>query len=296
MKSLLPLVSLAFVGFWPYSNAVLAEPVKYEITATVMDIAGPLQGGPVALGDSVTGHFFVESVASFISADADVAYYLTSDLVLNIGSNYQATGSAGSIWVRDFLDGGAPDDVILHFSGGTGLFGPAINTSWVPDYFHGKVVLPHNGIELPPVLTNQGTGGRLQLRYNVDDTVQISFTLEAIAVASEEPEPLTNVYYDVAGVDDINGNGYPEIAYLRTVSSGNVHVLLRDAISRDYIKTMTFLNADYEPLGITALPDVNGNGSNEIAVMALNTQTGDTRTRIRDALTGEILNEFNFSP
>lgn len=125
--------------------------------------------------------------------------------------------------------------------------------------------------------------------------VEFSLT-SAVVAAVPEPPRRDIVYFDQAGIGDINGNGTPEFASLRTVRSGNVHVLIRDAISRDYIKTIYFLDSNYSPISLAAIPDGNGNGAHELAVMALDRRTGKTRTLIKDSLTGATLSRFNFSP
>lgn len=278
-----------------YSQHASAETIKYEIIGTVSDVATPLQGDQISVGDSIIGHFFADTVATSVSAGGS-AWYATSDLVIDIGASYQLTATTGAIQVDRAT---TPDNISFHFTNSAGLTGPIINDNWTPDYFHQHIWNDVETLELPLDMGVDGLGVRVnsQLRFNIDDATQLSFSLTKIAVVEENPTPsLPNLYYGIAGLGDINGNSFPEIAFLRTVPSGNVHVLYRDAISRDYIKTVTFFNASYEPLDITALPDGNNNGYQEIAVMALNTETGMTRTVIKDSYTDERLAAFNFYP
>ncbi len=280
-----------------YTPLVSAEIIKYQIVGTVSEIDAPLQGGQVSVGDTVNGHFYAETIANFDSGNNDLAIYDTNDLLLNIGDNYEVTAPVGNIRVFNNYAGSSIDQVLIDFTSGQGLVGPAVNSSWLPDYYHQKFAGNLTSSQLPLEMDVNANGNRSQLRFNVDDSVQFSFSVSKLSVIADDPAPpLPNVYFRMDTLADINGNGFPELAFLRTVPSGNVHVLIRDSINREYIKTMTFFNANHEPLDITTLPDADGNGYPEIAVMALDITSGQTRTVVKDAVTEEQLSGFIFSP
>lgn len=116
------------------------------------------------------------------------------------------------------------------------------------------------------------------------------------SITSSSELSTTLQYTAITDVADISGNGLPELAFLRKAPGGNVNVLFRDAISREYIKSMTFLNASYDPVGITTIPDGNGNGFEEVVVIGVHATTGITRTVVKDSHTGERITFFNFNP
>jgi hypothetical protein len=97
----------------------------------------------------------------------------------------------------------------------------------------------------------------------------------------------------VAGVPDQNGNGSPEVAMLglgRT--DARVQVLIRDAATGALIRRLNF-NALFDPVDIAVLPDLNGNGSAEIAVLGTRPDTGQNRIEIRDSATRALVSSFN---
>lgn len=95
---------------------------------------------------------------------------------------------------------------------------------------------------------------------------------------------------------DTNGNGISEIGVLYK-SKNQPAVLIKDAkakVSSPLLKTLTFLNADYEGQAFTVSPDNNGNGADEITVIARNKATLASITEMRDSKTGKILAQVGF--
>lgn len=131
----------------------------------------------------------------------------------------------------------------------------------------------------------------------IGSSVKVRFTIDSISINSlNSPSPIPMIYYSQTGISDINNNGYPEFATLRTTSSSTVNVVFVDAISRDYIKSVSYLSSNFVPLSITTIPDGNGNNYDEIVVMGRNKQDGKIRTVIKDSHTDETLNSFNWTP
>jgi hypothetical protein len=98
----------------------------------------------------------------------------------------------------------------------------------------------------------------------------------------------------VVTVADINGNGVPEIGVLY-LENNQPTVGIKDALDNSsLLKTLPFLNNAFNPKEITVLPDTNGNGSSEIAVLGLNKNTNAAKVEIRDSSTGELLDDTRF--
>jgi hypothetical protein len=88
--------------------------------------------------------------------------------------------------------------------------------------------------------------------------------------------------YAVEMIGDINGNDAPEIAVLSLRASGQVVVTVRDSLTDAIINTI-FYGTAYAPLDMTVLPDSDGNGAAELAVMGVDAG-GGVRVQARDAL------------
>lgn len=93
-------------------------------------------------------------------------------------------------------------------------------------------------------------------------------------------------------VPDMNGNSIEEIALLREGNS--VSVMIYDAMSGERVSVVNF-NAGFTPLKLVVIPDFSGNGEPELAVLGLNEQTGESKAEVRDADTGEFLNNVWWS-
>ena len=127
------------------------------------------------------------------------------------------------------------------------------------------------------------------------DYKYIRFSLDSASIENVSPPTSAIVYYDQTGIADINGNGFPEFASLRKVTSGKVNILIRDAIMRDYIKSINVFDGDITPISISTIPDGNGNGADELFVMVFDNASMRTRTVIKDSLTGRTLSAFSWS-
>ena len=92
-------------------------------------------------------------------------------------------------------------------------------------------------------------------------------------------------YVDVTGLDDVNDNGSHEIAVLRILADGTPQILVIDAGTSELIQTIGWARPKPAATGITGLPDVDGNGSPEVAMLQVN-PNGSGRVIMRDAATG----------
>lgn len=93
---------------------------------------------------------------------------------------------------------------------------------------------------------------------------------------------------------DISGNRVPEIAVLYS-QLNQPSVGIKDAKNNGaLLKTIRFLGTGYEPKAITATPDANGNGSNEITVLGISKANGAAVSETRDSKTGALLKKTTF--
>jgi len=96
----------------------------------------------------------------------------------------------------------------------------------------------------------------------------------------------------LAVVPDINGNSASELAVLGTDSSDNVRVNIKDAASGAWIGAIDFPST-FTPVGLAVVPDVNGNGVAELAVLGVDA-SGNVRANIKDADTGAWVGAVDF--
>ncbi len=98
-------------------------------------------------------------------------------------------------------------------------------------------------------------------------------------------------------IKDINGNGVPEIGVLYKQKEQPA-VLIKDAKaapSSPLLKTLPFLNTSYKGQAIAVSPDSNGNGADEITVLARHKKTLADLTEMRDSETGKVLGQVSFT-
>ena len=94
---------------------------------------------------------------------------------------------------------------------------------------------------------------------------------------------------DFASLADINGNGFPEIAILRLNKKGHPVVIIKDSDNGDRIKSIFFFSPAHDTQDLRTVPDINGDGLEELAVMAHNRDLDQPEMEIRDPLSGEVI-------
>ena len=100
---------------------------------------------------------------------------------------------------------------------------------------------------------------------------------------------------DLAVVPDQNSNGAPELALLgRHVANNNVQVELRDTRTGERLSAVAF-NPVFAPQRLAVLPDRNGNGAAELAVLGIKAGNGAIAAEIKDAATGARLGQVFFA-
>jgi hypothetical protein len=102
----------------------------------------------------------------------------------------------------------------------------------------------------------------------------------------------TDIPQSMGVLPDINGNGSPELVVLGSnVDSDQVLVQIRDAKTGKVIRNLSS-DPSFRPHALAVIPDLNGNGTAEILLAGPVGRTGVMRLRLRDALTGTVVNDF----
>ena len=100
-----------------------------------------------------------------------------------------------------------------------------------------------------------------------------------------------NEAVDIALINDINGNGFPDLAILLKTPTGTGRVRVQDGLTGAFIRNL-FFSAVSNPTGITVMPDYSGNGFDELAV--LGESAGVRHVQILDTSTGSQVNRIDF--
>jgi len=98
---------------------------------------------------------------------------------------------------------------------------------------------------------------------------------------------------DLAILSDINQNGAPELAVLaHSAVAGNPDkVAIRDSMTGQLIRNVSF-GTGGDPQQLIIVPDINGNGANELAVR----REGSGRIVIKDSMTGLNVSVLTYNP
>jgi hypothetical protein len=101
-----------------------------------------------------------------------------------------------------------------------------------------------------------------------------------------------NTPVDVALINDINGNGFPDLAVLLKTPTGTGRVRVQDGLNGAFIRNL-FFSAVENPTGLTVMPDYSGNGFEELA--ALGENNGVRHVQILDTSSGAQVNRIDFT-
>lgn len=96
-------------------------------------------------------------------------------------------------------------------------------------------------------------------------------------------------------IGDLDGNGSEEIAVLQREPDfpGSVRVQIRDLETSAWINFVGFANR-YLPQALVVIPDIDGNGADELVVFGRHRRGFNQKAVIKDARTGEKLSELRF--
>lgn len=157
------------------------------------------------------------------------------------------------------------------------------------------------GIASVPDLTGNG--------WAEDATLYVDYKTQTHTVAIKDPKthaPVSTLTFiknfkppqGLAVLEDMDGNGRAEIAVLYYDATYRLaRVKIKDAKDNtQYIDNgkLTFLDPNYAPVAISAVPDTNGNGASEITVLGKHKKTGKAKSETRDSKTGALLGSNTF--
>jgi len=97
-------------------------------------------------------------------------------------------------------------------------------------------------------------------------------------------------------VGDLDDDGYPEVAVLRTEVDGDrvQVVIISTGPNGGYVRQAP-MDAGFTPHKLFVISDVNGNGATEIVVFGINA-AGKQKAQIKDSLTGKSIRSIYFPP
>jgi len=98
----------------------------------------------------------------------------------------------------------------------------------------------------------------------------------------------------IACIPDINFNGISELVVLGVnKNNGDVAVRIMDAQTKELLNHIWFYNNNWDAKGFTGVMDTNFNSVYELAVLAVRRNDGFVQTKLKDALTKEMLKIIN---
>jgi len=105
------------------------------------------------------------------------------------------------------------------------------------------------------------------------------------------PSSPTPMFLNV--IPDLDGNSAAELAVLGVLEDGTVRINIKDSATGEWVGAQ-FFPADPAPIACNVFPDMNGNGTAELAVPGL-LPDGTIRINIKDSATGDWI-AVNFFP
>lgn len=222
------------LGYLPGGSSSFANAVSADGLVVVGGSSSTLGGQAFRwIGGVMTGLGDLEggdfgSVARGVSADGSVVVGIGSVVAATIG----ASGLVPFVWTQ--ANGMRRLFDVLVEQGATGLSGWTLKEA-----------------------TGISADGNWVVGYGVNPNGLGEAFLANIAPLSGAPL--------VVALPDANANGVADVAMLRT---GSVLVEIRDGLDAAHIRTLTFLSDEFTPLSAALLPDSDGDGTAEFAVLA----------------------------
>ena len=156
----------------------------------------------------------------------------------------------------------------------------------------GNVYQPHSTITMPDINSNgsneivaMGVDPvtqhiRVQVRDSLTMVTHYNIWLGAV-----------NEAVDIALINDINSNGFSDLAVLLKTPGGTGRVRVQDGGNGTFIHNL-FYTVVENPVGLSVMPDYSGNGFDELAV--LGESAGVHHVQILDTSTGTQVNRIDF--
>ena len=127
--------------------------------------------------------------------------------------------------------------------------------------------------------TTKWRGDQVALSIGVDN-------IKAVAQAS-------TLLRMVIALSDVNSNGSTDLAALR---EGSIMVEVRDGQAGALLRNITFLSDAFTPVTAAAVPDSDGNGVSELAVLATRNSDGRMVVELRNVTGPQALRQVWFAP
>ncbi|MEA3413808.1 MAG: hypothetical protein U9R74_20095 [Pseudomonadota bacterium] len=112
--------------------------------------------------------------------------------------------------------------------------------------------------------------------------------IKAIPVLKENFDPI-----GIANVGDLNSDAVPELAVLAVnLDTHSVVVSIVDPVSAEILSSREIFDSEWTPIGLTMVPDLNGDSIAEFGVLAVDRNHVAT-LRIQDPISGVILKDIS---
>lgn len=205
-----------------------------------------------------------------------------------IGNTLLTVPGTYMIWLREY----ASDEVGSYELVVNCLFGTCLEQG-----------SPHNVVDIGIVMDFDGTAADEMAALVLDRVVQDDATIkDAWSVQIRDmgdrswvnavPFGSDSTIVGMAVLPDLpvaSGNGVDEIAVLQVRPDGRVLVNIKDASTDAPVAKIFYFTADWEARAITVVEDMNGNGSFEVGVLAVDRNTNQARLKVKDPETGALL-------
>jgi hypothetical protein len=116
------------------------------------------------------------------------------------------------------------------------------------------------------------------------DSIMYFAIQDLIAPRPDDLNGLISIYGILATdvMPDTNGNSVQELVALRSKHDGSINAEIRDANTGALLRTMTFLTTAYSVVNGIVIPDQDGNGAPELAVLGIRKSDGRGVVEIRN--------------
>jgi hypothetical protein len=168
----------------------------------------------------------------------------------------------------------------------------AQQSAFQTNVWYGKVYQPHSTITMPDINSNGSdeivamgvdpATQNIRVQVRDSDTTATHYNIWLGAV---------NEAVDVVLINDINSNGFADLAILLKTPGGTGRVRVQDGMNGAFIRNL-FYTVVENPVGLAVMPDYNGNSFDELAVLG---ESGGVRhVQILDTNSGSQLNRIDF--
>jgi hypothetical protein len=195
---------------------------------------------------------------------------ITGDDAPEVAVLFRRHDGLGIVELRDAVSGN--EIPALHF------FGKAWESRAIASF-------EANGDGVPDIAVLALTDDMSQARVRVRDAVN-----QVLVGSVRLPAAPGDAYAGLTALPDMNGNGSPEIAALRTRPDSKQEVIVKDLASGERIRTLHFNGADMQAGGLAAVQS----GADPAVAVLYRSGTGQGKVQIRNARTGAYVRTLTF--